>query len=152
MTLALRASIASLAVLTSSAGCGGGGGGAAPTSPPPSGTNTVTVTGTSRSAGPTTCSADNHVLNAGDGPVTVTLVQTTPAVSLIVQVCSPTTTNHQTDCSINRQRIDVGQTLSGTIRGGRVQHLSFNTLNCGPGALPPEPAPIVYSAAVTHPL
>ena len=80
----------------------------------------------------------------------MTLLETSPRVALIVQLCSPTAVNHSRDCTINRQRIDVGQTLSGALRGGAVQKLAFNPLNCG-GGTPAEPTPIAYTATVTFP-
>ena len=82
--------------------------------------------------------------------MSVTLVQTTPRVSLMVQLCSPSAVDHSRDCSINRQRIDVGQTLSGSVTGGAAQVLILNPLNCGGGA-PPEPVPIAYTVSVVYP-
>lgn len=132
------------------AACGGGGSGSPSTPASPAGNATATFMGTARSTGPTDCAADSHQISAGSGTVTVTLVETSPRVALIVQLCPPTAVDHSRDCTINRQRIEVGQTLSGPRQGGAGQTLVFNTLNCGGGGAP-EPAPIAYTASVMYP-
>ena len=106
--------------------------------------------GTARSTGLTSCEADSHTITAGDGSVSVTLVQASPRVALLVQLCPPTATDHSRDCTINRQRIEVGQTLRGARQGGSAQTLAFNPLNCGGGGSP-EPEPIAYTASVVYP-
>jgi hypothetical protein len=106
--------------------------------------------GTARSTGPTGCTADRHSFSAADGTVSVTLVQTSPPVALLVQLCAPSAVDHTRDCTINRQQIAVGQTLSGALRGGSVQELALNPLNCGGGG-PPEPGPIAYTVSVVYP-
>jgi hypothetical protein len=135
-----------LAPLLGVVACGGNG--TTPTAP--GGTATSTFTGTTSSNAPGSCTGDSHRINASQGTLTVTLVQTAPSVPLIVQLCAPGAVDHTRDCTINRTRMEVGQSLSGTLRGGSVQELAFNPLSCGGGA-PPPPTPINYTASVLYP-
>jgi hypothetical protein len=121
--------------------CGGGYGG-----PSPSPTvETATYSGTTRSTGATSCTGDSHSFTAVDGAISVTLVSTSTNEDLTAQICPP----NSLDCTLTRQRINIGQTLEATRRGGSAQILSLLPLNCGTGA-PPSPDPITYSARVTY--
>jgi hypothetical protein len=106
-------------------------------------TETLTVLGTTRATGPTTCTTHLHPFQAGEGPVTVTLVESTANTSLAVQVCAGGIDNN--NCTINQTSIGVGQNVSGTRIGIAAQVLAFEPLNCGGGPT----APINYTATVT---
>jgi hypothetical protein len=126
-------------------------GGSSPSAPGPSGgPTTTTFSGTARSSGPNSCGGDTLDLNAGDGEASVTLVQSTPSTPLLVQLCSPTATNHVNDCTINRATIQVGQTLRGRVIGGRTQVLALNPADCGNGQ-PPQFTSIAYTVSVVYP-
>lgn len=129
------------------AACGGGGGGGSPTAPPAPRTETLTVTGSTRATGPTSCTGDSHDFVAADGAISVTLLETTGGVGLHAQVCAG---NDDNNCSINQTRMAVGGTLTGTRRGGAGQTLKFLTLNCGAGNEPAPATPIQYRATVTY--
>jgi hypothetical protein len=107
-----------------------------------------TVTGTTRALTPTSCSSDSHDFSAGEGPVTVTLLQSTDNLTLGVQVCAGGIDNN--DCTINLQRIAVNQTVTGYRKGGRSQNLKFLPPNCGGGG-PAPPGPVQYTAIVSYP-
>jgi hypothetical protein len=77
--------------------------------------------------GPTSCGGDSHTFSAADGPISITLVQSTQNTGLSVQVCSG---NDVGQCTINQTRIVVGQTLTGARRGGASQTLKFLPLSC----------------------
>jgi len=125
--------------------CGGSG---SPTAPEAGGTVTQTFTGTTRADGPLSCSGDSHDIMASEGTVTVTLVQSTGDATLGLQVCAGGIDNN--DCTINLRPIAVGQTLSGSRKGGRTQNLKLLAPNCGGGG-PVPPGPIQYTATVTYP-
>ena len=142
----MRMTAAALAVLAA-AGCGG----SSPAAPPPAGgTTTSTFMGRARTSDMNGCSGDVHRISAGAGPVSVTLVQAAPAGPMVVQLCSPTAVNHDTDCSVNRARIEIGQTLNGTVAGGAQQDLVLNTADCGP-TRPATPAEVTYTVSVVFP-
>ena len=140
-----RRDLAVGALLALLAGCGGDG---SPASA--GGSSTASFSGTTSSNAPGSCSGDSHRINAGQGTLAVTLVQSSGG-ALMVQLCSPGAVDHTRDCTINRTRIEVGRTLSGTLRGGSLQELAFNPLSCG-GGEPPPPAPISYTASLVYPL
>jgi hypothetical protein len=124
---------------------GGGGGGNSPTQVPT--LQTQTFNGTATASSPTSCTGGSHVFQALDGPITVTLIQSTGSVAMATQVCAGGIDNN--DCSVNLQRIEVGQTVSGARKGQGSQTLVLQTANCGGGG--PAPAtPIAYSARVTY--
>ena len=131
------------------AACGGGGSG-----PPmgPSGTQTETFTGTAQIVGAgCSGSGSTHPFNAGEGNLTVTLVQSAGSVSLAVQVCHPTAVNHALECTIPPfARIAVGETVSALLKGGRAQTLVVYPSSCGTPDQAPTP-PIPYTVRVTHP-
>jgi hypothetical protein len=102
--------------------------------------------GTARALSDTSCSGDSHDFVAAEGPIAVTLVQSTGGVGLAIQVCAGGIDNN--DCSINLMPIAVGQTVSGTRKGGSQQNLKLNAANCGGGG-PPPPAPVGYAVTVT---
>ena len=130
------------AAATLAASCGGG----SPTPPSPPATQTRTFMGIARALGPTSCSGDSHDFDATDGPIGVTLGQTTGNVSMAVQVCAGGNDNN--DCSINLTPIDVGQTVNGARKGAGLQNLKLNTANCG-GRGPTPAGPINYTVTVT---
>jgi hypothetical protein len=130
------------------AGCGGGSSPAAP--PPPAGTTTSTFMGRARTTDTNGCTGDVHRISAASGTVSVTLVQAAPAGPLVVQLCAPTAVNHDTDCTVNRSRIEVGQTLMGTVAGGAQQDLVLNMADCGPSR-PVTPAEVAYTVSVVFP-
>jgi hypothetical protein len=130
------------------AGCGGGSSPAGP--PPGGGTTTSTFMGRARTTDANGCIGEAHRITAGAGAVSVTLVQSNPAGPMVVQLCSPTAVNHDTDCTVNRSRIDVGQTLNGTVTGGTQQDLVLNTADCGP-ARPVTPVEVAYTVSVLFP-
>jgi hypothetical protein len=126
-------------------------GGSSPAAPGTStGPVTTTFNGTARSSGPNSCGGDALTLDAGSGEVSVTLVQASPSTPLLVQMCAPTATNHMNDCSINRTTIQVGQTLRGTVVGGRSQILALNPGDCGNGQ-PAQFPSIAYTVSVVYP-
>lgn len=104
---------------------------------------TLTVLGTTRATGPTTCTTHIHSFQAGEGPVTVTLVESTANTSLAIRICAGGINNN--NCTINQTSIGVGQNVSGTRIGITAQVLAFEPLNCGGGPT----APINYTATVT---
>jgi hypothetical protein len=106
--------------------------------------------GRARTTADNGCTGDVHRISAGGGSVSGTLVQATPSGPLVVQLCSPTAVNHDTDCTVNRSRIEVGQTLMGTVTGGAQQDLVLNTAGCGP-TRPVTPAEVAYTVSVAVP-
>lgn len=129
---------AAAAVLT---GCGQ----RSPASPSPVLT-TDTFTGSARANGPGSCTGDSHAFAAAAGTIAVTLVQTTPAENMTVQICSVASSQ---DCSLTRRQIDVGQTIEVARNGLTAQTLSLLPLTCGTNA-PPSPAPIAYTVTVRY--
>jgi hypothetical protein len=107
---------------------------------------TETFTGTARANGPGSCTGDAHAFSAAPGTVAVTLVQTTPAESMTVQICSVMSS---TDCTLTRRQIDVGQTIEAPRNGLVQQSLSLLPLTCGTNA-PPSPQPIAYVVTVKY--
>ena len=103
-------------------------------------------TGTARASGPGNCSGESHAFSAASGTIAVTLVQTTPAESMTVQICS---VSSSTDCTLTRRRIDVGQTIEAPRNGLVQQSLSLLPLTCGTNA-PPSPEPIAYVVTVKY--
>jgi hypothetical protein len=124
------------------AGCGGGG------TSGPDGVETQTFTGSTSAQAAGSCTGDTHRFNAGDGTVSVTLAGTSTGDALTAEICPGASTSN--DCTLSRRRIDIGQTLSATRRGGVSQVLSLLPLTCGAGG-PPPAGPIDYTATVTYP-
>jgi hypothetical protein len=125
------------------ASCGGGG----PAGPVPPVTEVRTFTGTTRATGASSCTGDHHDFQAREGPITVTSVESSGGASLVAQVCAGGIDDN--NCTINQTPIAVGQTLSGTRRGGASQGLVLQPLNCGGGG-PPPATPIDYTATVSY--
>jgi len=127
--------------------CGGGGGGGSPTSTPTP--VTETVSGTTTSVAPGSCSANvTHNFNVAAGTTfQVTLTQSGDAAGLMVQVCPGGAGS--SDCTITRQSIAVGATLSGVRSGGEVQNLSFIRKGCA-GTEPFVAGPTTYTATVSY--
>jgi hypothetical protein len=114
----------------------------------PAGSRTESFSGTGQLDGSGGCSSAGHRFTTGQGNLAITLVTSTgPTVA--VQVCHPTAMNHDSECTVPPfQRIDVGQTLSATVKGGRDQVLSVYPPGCG---TPGTPATIDYTVSVEHP-
>jgi hypothetical protein len=123
------------------------GGGSTPSPPGPTVTDMRTFMGTARALSATSCAGDSHDFDAADGPIVVTLVQSTGAIEMAVQVCAGGIDNN--DCSINLTPIVVGQTVNGTRKGGARQNLKLNPPNCGPRGGPVPPGPVDYTVTVT---
>jgi hypothetical protein len=128
--------------------CGGSGTTPSPANQPPA-PATVSFTGTTRQTAQGSCGGDSHDFTAADGNVSVQLVETSdPAGALSVQVCAGGIDNR--DCTINQQKITVGQTLSGARKGVATQNLKLLPHSCVFGG-PFDPAVgITYRASVTH--
>jgi hypothetical protein len=125
--------------------CGSSGSSAGPSG---GGSETRTFTGTTWANSATSCGGDSHDFQAGDGTVTLTLVQTTGNVGLSAQVCAGGIDDR--NCTINQGPIAVSQTLSGVRKGGTSQNLKLLPANCGGGG-PQPPGPVDYTATVTYP-
>jgi hypothetical protein len=129
-------------------GCGGGG--SAPAAPN-AGPRTVTFTGSARTSTNGGCSAigPSHIVDAGAGTLTVTLTQA-GAPRMQLQVCATSEADHR-NCTIPPfVLLSVGQSATGTVKGGRAQAVTLFPEGCGgPGATPTDPIP--YSVSVVHP-
>ena len=126
-------------------GCGGEGG-TRPTAPPVQ--VTESYSGTTTQSGPGSCGGDSHNVAAAAGEVAVRLVATSdPAGALSVQVCAGGIDNR--DCTINQQKIAVGQTLSGPRKGDASQNLKLLPHNCVFGG-PVTATPVTYTVALTY--
>lgn len=125
------------------AGCGGGGSPAAP-----GGTETVTFSGTAASTSASSCTGDTHSFPAGEGTVSVTLVETSTQHPMSAQICENGVGS--STCTLVRTRIEIAQTLNAPRKGGRNQVLSMLPGSCGiPGAMP-EPM-VGYTVRVSYP-
>ncbi len=125
--------------------CGGGGGGGSPTSPPAPTTQMVSGTTTTLAAGGCTSDSHDFPVSAG-GTIQVTLMASSDAEGLMVQVCAGGIDNN--DCTINLQPIAVGATLSGVRRGIESQNLKFLRRGCT-GNSPFVAGPATYTASAT---
>jgi hypothetical protein len=136
--------LAGVCVLTLVAGCGGD----SPSSPTAQATTDEFI-GISRMLNDG-CGTDIHNFSAADGAISVTLVQTTPASSLLVEVCPPSAGNipPAADCTIPRRQINVGQTLDARRKGGAQQAVYFWPLTCGTG--PPSLSSFGFRATVAY--
>jgi hypothetical protein len=109
----------------------------------------VTLSGTTRQTAQGSCSGDSHDFSAADGTVSVQLLETTdPSGALSVQVCAGGIDNR--DCTINQQKITVGQTLSGPRKGVASQNLKFLPHNCVFGGAFDPAVGITYRVSLTH--
>jgi hypothetical protein len=123
-----------------SAACGGGGGGATAPTPTPF-TQTFTGSTTNR------CTGDVHEFTAAEGAISVRLVETNdPNGALSVQVCAGNDTGN---CSINQQKIALGQTINGTRTGLARQTLKLLAHSCTFGGQALD-GPVTYRADVTY--
>jgi hypothetical protein len=119
------------------------------TSPTPVGPTTETLSGTTRQTAQGSCSGDSHNFSAVDGDVSVRLLETSdPAGALSVQVCANGIDNR--DCTINQQRIVVGQTLSGARKGASFQNLKLLPNNCLAGGPFDPNVGITYRVSLTY--
>ena len=127
-------------------GCGGGGSTAATPSPGP---QTTTFMGSARTAANGGCSGNAHIVDAGQGTLTVTLTQA-GAPRMQLQVCSTSEADHR-NCTVPPfVLLPVGQSVSATVKGARPQSVTVFTEGCGgPTATPTDP--IAYSISVVHP-
>jgi hypothetical protein len=142
----MRAIATVLGSLLVAAACGGFTA-TAPQSPPV--TTTETFSGTTRQSSATACGGDSHNFTAQEGGVTVTLLETSdPAGALPVQVCGGGIDNH--DCTINQQRVAVGQSVSGPKKGPATQNLKLLPYSCVYGGAFDPSASITYKAQVTY--
>jgi hypothetical protein len=132
------------ALLVFIAGCGGGS--APPATAPPT-TVTDTFSGTALQSGPGSCGGDSHNFIAREGAMSARLVQTSdPAQALSIQICANGIDNG--NCSINQQKIGVGQTLTGSRIGDGAQNLKMLPHSCVfGGAITPS---ATYTVAVTY--
>ena len=129
--------------------CGGGGGPTASTPPP--GPRTATFMGTTQINASVCTSSGNHEFAAGEGTLVVTLVQATSS-PMAVQVCHVSAVDHTT-CTIPPfASIQVGQSLSVPLRGGRTtQRIAIYPEGCDrPGTLLPTPV-LSYTVTVSYP-
>lgn len=127
--------------------CGGGG----IVSPTDTGPRTATFSGMTRIANNGVCSSlsGRHDFDAGAGMVTVTLTQAA-AARLQVQVCAASEVNH-TNCTVPPfVTLPVGQSVSATVKGGRVQTVTLYPEACGAPDSPPGD-PISYTVTVVFP-
>jgi hypothetical protein len=122
--------------------------GASPSSPTSSQSQTDEFIGISRKFG-RGCDSDFYKFAAAEGPIRLTLVQTTPATSLSISLCS-TSANGPADCTFNFQQIDIGQTLEARRTGpGAQQQLYLYPASCGIDDDKP-PASFAFTARVTY--
>jgi hypothetical protein len=120
----VRAVLSALTIVS----CGGSGTPPTPSSQAPR-PITVLFIGTTRQSAQTSCGGDSHDFTAAEGTISVQLVETSdPAGALSVQVCAGGVDNR--DCTINQQKIAVGQTLRGTRKGIATQNLKLLPHSC----------------------
>ena len=126
--------------------CSGSSGNNPPTTAP-----LVTVTesysGTTTQSGPGSCGGDSHNITAREGAISARLVQTSdPAQALSIQICANGLDNR--NCSINQQKIEVGQTLNGTRIGDATQNIKLLPHSCVfGGTITPA---VTYTVGVTY--
>jgi len=123
----------------------GGSSNPAVTTPPV--TTTESFSGTTTQSGPGSCGGDSHNFTAREGAISTRLVQTTdPAQALSIQVCANGIDNR--NCSINQQKIEVGQTLNGSRIGDQTQNLKLLPNSCvSGGQITPS---VTYTVTVTY--
>ncbi len=142
-----RLAVIAFVPLVALGGCGDGYTEPTPT-PAPTVTVTKTFTGSTTQTSASSCGGDSHNFTAAGGAMSVTLVATSdPAAALSIQVCANGIDNR--NCSINQQRITVGQTLSGTRIGDATQNLKALPNNCVFGG-PLDTTPRTYTFSLTH--
>ena len=135
--------VACLLILASA--CGGSSSSPPATAPPV--TTTETFSGTTTQSGPGSCGGDSHNISAREGAISARLVQTSdPAQALSLQICANGIDNR--NCSINQQRITVGETLTGTRIGDPTQNVKLLANSCLSGG--PITPTVTYTVAVTY--
>jgi hypothetical protein len=92
----------------------------------------------------------SHPIAAGEGTVTVTLIQASES-PMKLQICHPTAVNHALECTVPPfAPIAVGQSVSATLRGGRAQIVTLYPAECGGPTAPPGPL-VSYTMTVVYP-
>ena len=133
------------------AACGSSGGPGAVTgtpTAPSSVTTTAALTGTTRQTSVNGCTGDSHPLTVADGSFAITLLETTDtAAALSVQVCPASGDNGV--CTIKQQRINVGQTLTGSRVGGASQVVKMLPFKCV-FTSELDTTPVTYKVTVTY--
>jgi hypothetical protein len=125
--------------------CGGSSSNPPATAPPV--TTTDTFSGTTTQSGPGSCGGDSHNISAREGAISARLIQTgDPAQALSLQICANGIDNR--NCSINQQRIMVGETLTGTRIGDSTQNVKLLANSCLSGG--PITPTVTYTVAVTY--
>jgi hypothetical protein len=144
----LRAAVALVVAVLP--GCGRSGS-STPTTP--NGNPTETFMGTSSVSATGGCSSTNmgHAFNSGEGTIVITLVQSTDNATVATQVCHPTATAHDSQCTVPPfSRIGVGQSTQAVLKGGRAQVLTVYPGTCGQAGTFPATT-ISYTVTVQHP-
>ena len=135
------------ALLALASACGGGN--SDPQTPPTAPPVTVTenFSGTTTQSAPGSCGGDSHNITAREGSISARLVQTSdPAQALSLQICANGIDNR--NCSINQQRISVGETLNGSRIGDATQNIKLLPNSCVSGG--PITPSVTYTVAVTY--
>ena len=139
--------LALAATLVIAGACGGGysNNNQTPTTPPAP--VTESFSGTTTQSGQGACGGDSHNVTTREGAISARLVQTSdPAQALSIQICANGIDNR--NCSINQQKIDVGQTLNGTRIGDAVQNVKLLPHSCVFGGdIVPS---VTYTVAITY--
>lgn len=96
-------------------------------------------------------STSNHEFAAGEGTLVVTLVQATSS-PMAVQVCHVSAVDHTT-CTIPPfATVQVGQSLSAPLRGGRTtQRITIYPDGCGRADTPASTPVLSYTVTVSYP-
>lgn len=142
-----KTSLLLLAILT--AACGGGSNPTSPTTPTPAVQTTETFSGTTTQSAINACGGDSHNIVAQEGDISVRLVATNdPNNALSIQVC-PGGVDSGSNCSITQQRINVGQTLTGTRKGVNQQNIKPLPFACVFTSTLGQ-TPVTYTLSVTY--
>ncbi|HEY5906577.1 MAG TPA: hypothetical protein VIZ31_00960, partial [Vicinamibacteria bacterium] len=119
---------------------------------PSGGPASITFMGTTQTGANGGCigNAVSHQIAAGEGTVTVTLVQASES-PMKLQICHPSAVNHALECTVPPfVPIAVGQSVSATLRGGRAQIVTVFPAECGGPTAPPGPV-VSYTITVVYP-
>jgi hypothetical protein len=120
-----------------------------PITPAPSGPVTVTFSGTTTQSAVNACGGDSHNFNAASGDITVKLLETTdPAAALSIQVC-PGGIDAPGTCTLQQQKILVGQSLTGARKGIATQNLKLLPHSCVFTSTV-NTTPVTYKVSVTY--
>lgn len=94
------------------------------------------------------CNSGDHVFTAREGTITLRLDATNAAGQVIsAQICAGADVAGQ--CTIAQQRLNLGQTLSGTRIGGASQTLKLLRQDCVSGG-GQSATPVTYSVTLTY--